>query len=227
DMNDEHDRRCADMGHSRLGCTRSARALKFRRHVPIEANVAVSREAPGSQLKGSGFLEALRWIDRTRGRADLVAVHARMAAQHRHALDFRRDSYGLLASSWYPVGVLNAFFDALTEDLSLGQRSALARRLGTGIADGLASGVYQFLFSLFVSPERYCVNLGRMWRQSWTDGEVNARMASKSEVEVKLSAWKGHHVFNCEVNHYIAVALFEKMGIRNVTSTWTCKSVAG
>jgi hypothetical protein len=123
--------------------------------------------------------------------------------------------------------MINAFYDSLTLGFTPGQRSALARRLGAGIAEGLVSGVYQFLFSLFVNPERYVANIPRLWRQNWTDGQVDARMLGKNEVEIRLSAWHGHHVFNCEVNHYIAVAMFEKMGIANVASTWTCKSAIG
>jgi hypothetical protein len=194
---------------------------------PIKKTVVPAAPDIPSQVKGSGLIVAIRWLDRSHGRAALARLREKMPVPWRDTINLERKDYGLLAGTWYPAGFINAFYDALTDHLAPGARSTLAHRLGRGIADGLVSGVYRYILSLFVSPEMYVANLARIWRQNWTDGEVAARMVSKKQVEIRLSAWKGHHIFNCEVNNYIAVAIFEKMGIRDVTCTWTCKSVQG
>jgi len=191
------------------------------------AHVPASPPDVPSQVKGSGLILALHWLDRAHGRAELSRLRERMGTPWRDIVDFDRKDYGLLAGTWYPAELVNSIYDALTAGFTAANSTSLARRLGTGIADGLVTGVNRYLFSLFVSPERYVANIGRMWRQNWTDGEVAARMVSKNAIELRLSAWRGHHVFNCEVNNYIAVAVFEKMGIRNVTCTWKCKTSHG
>src|SRR5262249_44929912 len=198
-----------------------------RSEVGCARNVPAPRPDSESLVKGSGLIIALHWLDRAHGRPELMRLRERMGTPWRDVVDFERTDFGLLAGTWYPASLVNAIYDALIEGMPAAYTSSLARRLGTAIAEGLITGVNKYLFSLFVNPERYVSNLWRMWRQNWTDGHVDARMLGRNQVEIRLSAWKGHHVFNCQINNYIAVAIFEKMGIRKVNNTWRCRTTYG
>ena len=68
------------------------------------------------RIKGSGVREMLLWHDKQYGHAATVRLAQDTPAHLAWMLDRTQPALGILASSWYPVGVIRPMLDRVIEE---------------------------------------------------------------------------------------------------------------
>jgi hypothetical protein len=178
-------------------------------------HAAVGEETLG-YIKGSATLEFLVWCRRDRGDARVREALGRLMREDRAHFDFDHDAYGLLPSMWYPARVMHHALDELTRGLDDAGLADLARRAGKALVDAKMKGLQRVLFTLFVSPEKYCKLVQRAWDLNYDTGRVEQIVLSDTCQDGRVTGWRGHHAFLCRLNGEVKAELFRRMGCKDV-----------
>lgn len=131
-------------------------------------------------------------------------------------LDPDRESFGVLAGSWYPTPIVTGLLEAITWGLAPDQRSALFRQ-GVQHAVGVTlTGVYRVLFRTLVTPERHAKYAQKIWDNYYNSGIVSGAMLGETRSEQWVTDWPGHHPLLCELSIWSLTVFHEHMGCKNV-----------
>lgn len=171
---------------------------------------------PDPRVKGIAFREFVRWYEQTHGREATLKAWRAVPDSLRVELDPDREMFGLLASTWYPIGVATALLEAITWGLGPDERSALLRNGVTHALDVTISGVYRVLFERLVTPERHAKYAQKIWSNFYNTGEVVGRIVGPGRAEQLVRDWNGHHPLLCEMSLSSLTLFHERMGCKNV-----------
>lgn len=168
-------------------------------------------------IKGGAILEVLAWWEDTRGLEELRSLAHRLPPDFGKLVDPDQPVRGLLSSSWYP----SRFVWALLDDLAARRGEAEVRRLlkeatRWAVRRG-TKGVYGFLLERLGTPDLYAMAVPRLWRQLHTTGERRMKVLAPGEAESAVARWPGHHPQLCTLTIELMCAVFERMGLRDVT----------
>jgi hypothetical protein len=181
----------------------------------------------GSHIKGACLVEALVWLEKSKGRARVEAALARIPNDGHNRADPHGPRFGILASEWYPASHTHAVLDAMTAELSREEQRQMARNLAKAVMEGTLRGVYGLLFSMMATPERYARHAPRLWSKYYDGGRVRFELPTRNSMIATISEWPGHHTFLCCTTRFARVAALEAMGCPDVRSEWRCKSEVG
>lgn len=173
-------------------------------------------DVPDPRVKGIAFREFVRWYERTYGRDATLKAWRAVPDALRAELDPERDAFGLLASTWYPIGVATSLLEAITWGLALEERSALLRGGVAHALDVTISGVYKVLFDRLFTPERHAKYAQKIWSNFYNTGEVVGRIVGPGRAEQLVRDWNGHHPLLCELSLWSLTTFHERMGCKNV-----------
>jgi hypothetical protein len=173
-------------------------------------------QRPPPAIKGLAFREFLRWYSQTRGRDAALCAYFALDADLRKHLDPDRDVFGIMPGSWYPIGVATGLLDAVTDGLTLDERTALLRGGVQHTLDVTLSGVYRVLFENVMTPERHAKYTQKIWDNFYNGGTVTGRVLAPGRAEQTVSDWPGHHLLLCEMSIWSLAFMHAKMGLRNV-----------
>jgi hypothetical protein len=152
------------------------------------------------------------------GHDQAEALLARIPAPHRDCFDSSHETFGILASTWYPAPVVHALCDAMTHGLSLAEQNALARGSSRALMEATLKGLYRFLFEQLVSPERFAALAPRVWRTYFDSGERRTVVVSPARHDCNVRDWHGHHRFLCLVQMHATTYVYEAAGCRGVAT---------
>ncbi len=145
-----------------------------------------------------------------------MRAYASLPAELRAHLDPQRDSYGILASTWYPSALVGVMLETITLGLDHDDRAAL---LQDGVRHAIGStltGVYRMLFQTLITPERHAKYAQTIWNQYYNTGTVVGVMRDDCHSEQTVTNWAGHHPLLCELSLSSLTAFHEHMGCENV-----------
>jgi hypothetical protein len=167
-------------------------------------------------IKGLVFKEFVKWYEDSRGREASLQAYRSLPAELRAHLDPERDTFGILASSWYPVHIVSGLLESITLGLAPEERSALLRD-GVHHAIGVTlTGVYKVLFQTLVTPERHAKYAQKIWNQYYNTGTVVGALLDPNRATQVITDWSGHHPLLCELSISSLTVFHEHMGCRNV-----------
>jgi len=117
---------------------------------------------------------------------------------------------------WYRAELIHRALDEVRRGLTLDQVEHLARRAGRAMAEAKLSGLQRVLFSLIVTPEKYCKFVQRAWDLNYDNGTVEQRVLSPTCHEGLVSGWRSHHTLLCDLNGELKMELYRRMGCKDV-----------
>ena len=173
-----------------------------------------SAHAPGGRIKGAAFAEFVAWFGRRHPARLEYAAQA--VSRSSPLLDARSPGLGIIASSWYPADVVHALLDALVRDLDAAERREIAFQGSEAVMRATLRGVYQMLFRLMATPERYARHAPRLWSAYYDSGEFRVSIERPGLAVATIRRWRSHHPFMCELNWGAASAIYRAMGCHGV-----------
>jgi hypothetical protein len=175
--------------------------------VPDDRAVSVGR------IRGAAFREFLLWYEiRYRGPALARAIDA-IPSRFRARLDLEAPAFGVRPVAWYPATLVHGLIDGLLVGLGPEERSVLARESGEFVTERTIRGTFRMLFELIATPERCARHAQRMWRAYYETGLSMVTRVSPTCYEQRVSGWREHHAFICEMHGAAAVVLYRAMGV--------------
>ena len=174
------------------------------------------RSGKTPSVKGLVVKEFVKWYEETRGRDATLRAYRRLPVELQVHLDPQRDTFGLLASTWYPVSVVTGMLETIMLGLDHGARASLLR---DGIQHAISTtltGVYRVLFQTLVTPERHAKYAQKIWNQYYNTGTVVGEMRDECHSEQTVTDWQGHHPLLCELSLSSLTLFHEHMGCKNV-----------
>lgn len=159
----------------------------------------------------------LGWYERTHGRAAIQRAMARLPLEVQADVEIRDGVPVILTNTWYDARIVHAILDETVRDLAPEERARVAREAAhAGIRES-ARGVYRFVLEQVVSPELYARHIQGLWRLLHDGGTREIQMVSRGVAISEIRDWPGHHPMLCMVTNETMAALFEAMGMRDVT----------
>jgi hypothetical protein len=186
----------------------------------------MSNVKPG-RTKGMAWAEMVRVYAGLHGRDKLLAALATMPKEWREGLDERHPTLGILDGSWYLEEQRNAFFTALTRDMTLHQKQALSRSFSKAVMERSLRGLHKMIFTIMATPERFVKHAQSLWDQHHDTGKLRMRQLSKTSVEAAVLEWPTHGQFACMTNHYSCMVTLEAMGCGDLTERRRCIDEGG
>jgi hypothetical protein len=177
---------------------------------------ATTSEEPLGHIKGSAALEFLGWYRQEFGDEVLRDTLGRLRDEDGAYFDAGRHTLGLVPSMWYPARVIHSAIDEALRGLAPEEVESLARRGGKAMVDAKLHGLQRVLFSLIVSPEKYCKHVQRAWDLNYDSGFIEQRILSETCHESIVTGWRGHHAFLCDLNGEVKMELYRHMGCKDV-----------
>jgi hypothetical protein len=175
----------------------------------------------GPRIKGLAFIEILRWYSKTYGREKLRAAVAALTPELRaFVTDPERETFGLLAGTWYPAALIKCFFQHMTRDLSPSEVRHLAENAVQAAVGTTMSGVYGTIIRVLVSPKMVADHYQKLWRLYHTTGFFKVEILAPKHHEMRLADWPAHDSFLCLMNVYATKLILETIGCKSVQSTW-------
>lgn len=168
-------------------------------------------------IKGGAILELLAWYEDTRGASEMRALSRRLPPELGALVDPDRPVSGLLGSSWYPSRLVWALLDDLAANRSEAEVRRLVKEATRWAVRRGTKGLYGFILEKLATPEMYSLAVPRLWKQLHTTGERRMRVVGPGEAESAVSRWPGHHRHLCTLTIELMCAVFERMGLRDVT----------
>jgi hypothetical protein len=173
---------------------------------------------PEPMIKGAVLRDFVVWYGGHYGPSFLRRTGERLPAHIRELIDIDHPTFRLLGSIWYPVGVVHAFLDVLSQGRTPVEMNRLlhdANRMF--LQDGVRQSVYRFLFERLGTPEIYAVLVPRFWRQLHSTGDRRVKIIRPGLAESTVSNWPGHHPLLCTMVIETMCAVFETMGCKSVS----------
>ena len=167
-------------------------------------------------IKGLVFREFVRWYEATRGREAALRARDALPLELRAHLDPDRDSFGLLAGSWYPTSIAGGMLESITWGLGPLERSAMLREGIEHAVGTTLTGVYRVLFKTLVTPERHAKYAQKIWDNYYNTGIVQGAMLAENRSEQWVKDWSGHHPLLCELSIWSLTVFHQHMGCKNV-----------
>jgi hypothetical protein len=168
------------------------------------------------KIKGVAFFEFLAWYERRYGARLVEAAIRTVEERYGEGLDPTRTGFGVLASRWYPAGLVHDLLDQLVQVRAPAELEAMAVDAAEYIMGRTLRGVYRAVFSMFGTPDRYARHIDKLWSMHYDTGRILVDDTKPLFHRVKYSGWKGHHSFICRMNMASSLALYGAMGCREV-----------
>jgi hypothetical protein len=183
----------------------------------------------GPLIKGAVLREYLLWYERRVGAMKVAEVAAGLPPELADTVKTSMPALGLLASTWYPVGLSHYFLDRMLVIEGCGDEGReLAREANRELVPKMIRGVYKVLYRTVASPELYARHVGRHWRKLHSTGDRAFVVRGPGEGFSLVANWEGHHPALCWITIYTMVSLFEMMGYEHVAAERTrCVSHGG
>lgn len=173
-----------------------------------------ARGEHGGRIKGSAFREFLRWYGERHGQAAVAGALAQLPPEAQPLLDPGKDSFGILASAWYPAPLVWAILETFLAGRSTRERAELARAGARATMDRTLRGVYGVLFSALATPELYVRFGQRLWDAYYDSGTVIMDLPAPGRLRSRIFDWPGHHRFICDMNQHAGCFIIEAMGLK-------------
>jgi len=166
-------------------------------------------------IKGGAIAEFLAWYQRKRGDEGVREVARRAPPDLAHLFD-PDDPMHILPSSWYPVRLVHAALDTITDGMTPTEIEVLAKEAARDRVQHGMSSVYRFLFQTLGTPEVYAKMIPRMWRQLHDSGDRAVKILGDGKAISTVANWRGHHPVLCLLTVELMCAIFQEMGCKNV-----------
>jgi hypothetical protein len=168
-------------------------------------------------MKGAPVVEFLNWYAETVDRPRLLVVLRELEGAWPNRFDATRDTFGLLASAWYPAGLVHELIDRVVAGYDEPKQQELAQAAADFIMGRTLRGVYKVMFSMFATPERYARHISKLWAQHYDTGLPVVRIVAANEHHIRFDAWTSHHPFICAMNMSSARPIYRAMKCSDVT----------
>lgn len=186
--------------------------------MPPPTSVAPAAPNRDASIKGVAVREFVRWYERRVGPARFQALVSGLPAIARDAFDLSAPGLGIVSTTWYPAGAVNALLDAIEQQIEPKDRERVTLEAARAVMDVTLSGVYRVLFRMMASPERYARYCQKLWSTYYDSGRIEIVLSQEGTTAVTTtSGWTAHHPLSCDLNRGASVAIFLAMGCRNVS----------
>jgi len=176
-------------------------------------------ETSTSRAKGVAFKELLIWLDQRLGRDKLLQALAHLPPEYKNIIRVEAANFGILSSSWYPFPFVHKLLDELTGSMSRQERFDLAQEASRAIMEATLQGMYKAIVRAFVSPNLYAKFATKLWQSYYDSGDFKVVItADGHSADSTVKNWSGHHSFVCDMNLMAATAIYEAMGLKEVSS---------
>jgi len=182
----------------------------------MKAELSPRKAAGLGHMKGAPVSEFLNWYGEQVDRARLLSVLGELAGAWPGQFDVTRESYGLLASAWYPAELVHELINRLLAGVDDRKQQQLAQGAAEFIMGRTLRGVYKVMFSMFATPERYARHISKLWAQHYDTGTPVVRIVSGTEHHIAFQGWTSHHPFICGMNMSSARPIYGAMKCRDV-----------
>ena len=170
-----------------------------------------------ARVKGAALRPVLAWYERSFGRAAIQRGVARVPAAVRADVELRDGVPVLLSNTWYDMQLVHAILEETLGTLPPDECRRVARDAAHAGIKETGRGVYKFVLEQVVSPELYARHIQGLWRLLHDGGTREIRMVSPGVAVSEIRDWPGHHPILCVVTTETMAAIFEALGMRDVT----------
>jgi uncharacterized protein (TIGR02265 family) len=166
-----------------------------------------------ARVKGTAIHSSVRYVEERFGEGALGRVTAALPPEDGAALE------GLLASSWYPMGLLLRLMQEAERQLAP-QEPELIRNMGRASCDYGINGVYRIFFKVG-SPEFIISRATRVFSNYYDTGELKIVEVGDRRVAAELVGLEGGAAQFCERIYGWMQRTLELAGARNLRSGHT------
>lgn len=165
-------------------------------------------------IKGAALRPFVKYYADRYGRARAATVVARIDPGLAY-FDMLDASFGMIATSWYPVSMIRRLVDGLLEGISDEERLELTKGGARAVMQATVHGVYKFLFETMMSPDRYARKAQALFSR-YHDSGVMTKEPFPGGHRSTITDWSGHHRFFCDLIIYTGFFVYEAMGLKDV-----------
>lgn len=169
------------------------------------------------RIKGAAFREALLWMRGELGPERLRDAFAAVPAQHATLFDARSETFGVLASAWYPAAAVHPMLDALLSGTSRDAQRQLAYDASRAALSVTLRGVHRAIMRVVGSPELHRRFAQRLWNTHFDGGVAVVEDHGDGAARVVYTHWPAHHRFLCWMCTASDLVIYEAMGCREVS----------
>lgn len=166
--------------------------------------------------KGATFREFTRWVEMQYGHARLIEGWSRLPPPLQQLVNPRATALGIEASAWYPSALPNRLLDAFLAGMSLEERSRVIREGTRHALSRTFRGVYKFVFTAVMTPERLAQHIQKIWDLHYDSGIDVWTMKAPGHIETRIEGWIGHHTNTCDILRESSVVMLEMLGCHDV-----------
>lgn len=170
-----------------------------------------------AQVKGAALRPVLGWYERSFGGGPIRRAVERLPPGIRADVEIRDGMPIVLSNTWYDIRIVHALLDETVGALPVNQRARVAREASRAAIEETARGVYKFVLEQVVSPELYARHIQGLWRLLHDGGLREIRIVTPGVAVSEIRDWPGHHPVLCMLTNETMAALFEVMGMQDVT----------
>lgn len=168
------------------------------------------------RIKGAAIKPFFEWYLGRWGRNRLLEVAREIAPALQVGFDLEDDLLGVLPSAWYPARNIHALLDGLLSRQTARERDETARDGARAIIDSTLKGVYRWLFTTMMTPERYARNAQKLFSRYQEPGEMTKTALGETGHLSVLRGWPGHHPLLCDFLIHTADYVYRQLGCRDV-----------
>ena len=163
--------------------------------------VAKQQTQPGGCIKGAAFREFVVWYEQKVGPEAFESRVSKMPEWMKKDLDVALPALGIRDSIWYPDVTVHRLLDLLTDNMTSGQRHALALQGANHVMDVTLRGIFRIMFGWMATPERYAAYGQRLWSSYYDCGDFQIALTEDGGGAVAtIRNWATHHPFICDIN---------------------------
>ncbi len=167
-------------------------------------------------MKGAMLAEYLRWYATRHDSERLAQLIGDSAVCIAAGLTVETPVFGIVSSVWYPAPAFHAVLEAATWGMNDEEKNRLVVEGTEVVTEKMFRGMYEVLFRLLATPERYSTHIQRAWNQLHTSGARELRITKPGEALSFVRSWPAHHPLLCAMVHETTRAVFSRMGIGKV-----------
>ena len=114
--------------------------------------------------------------------------------------------------------MVHALLDELTQGYSDEQLDEIARDGAQAVMKSSLRGLYNAVFALLASPQRYSTHANTLWCMHYDSGRLEVEETAPREHTSKIRDWHSHHPLVCRLNTAAVAPIYEAMGCREVVT---------
>ena len=180
--------------------------------------VAKQQTQPGGCIKGAAFREFVVWYEQKVGPEAFGSRVSKMPEWMKKDLDVALPALGIRDSIWYPDVTVHRLLDLLTDNMTSGQRHALALQGANHVMDVTLRGIFRIMFGWMATPERYAAYGQRLWSSYYDCGDFQIAFTEDGGGAVAtIRNWATHHPFICDINRGASIAIYKAMKCNDVS----------